>query len=76
MAEYKDYGPGWNASGRAIGNVTTVMDKKQYEPYSMLTKVFQYPFDGRFGNTGWIDQHPESTRKVRSVISSRNVHGS
>jgi hypothetical protein len=64
MAEYKDYGPGWNLSGRVAGNVTIVMDEKQYEPYSTIGKVFQYPFDGRFGNTGWIDQRPESTRRV------------
>jgi hypothetical protein len=60
MAEYKDYGPGWNATGRVAVNVTIVMDKKQYEPYSMLEKVFQYPFDGQFGNTKWIDRNPES----------------
>lgn len=59
MAEYKDYGPGFNATGRAEGNVTIVMNKKQYEPYSTLDKVFQYPFTGKFGNTAWIDKDPE-----------------
>jgi hypothetical protein len=59
MAEYKDYGPGWNATGRALGNVTIVMDDKQYEPYSTTEKVFQYPFNGTFGNTRWIDTKPE-----------------
>jgi len=61
MAEYKDYGPGWNATGRAAANITIVMDKQQYAPYSTLEKVFQYPFDGRFGNTGWIDRKPEAS---------------
>ena len=59
MAEYKDYGSGWNATGRALGNVTIVMDDKQYEPYSTTGKVFQYPFNGTFGNTRWIDTNPE-----------------
>jgi hypothetical protein len=60
MAEYKSYGPGWNATGRAVGNVTIVMDDEEYEPYSTVDKVFQYPFEGRFGNVEWIDRDPES----------------
>ncbi|KAF2124424.1 carbohydrate esterase family 8 protein [Dothidotthia symphoricarpi CBS 119687] len=59
MAEYKDYGPGWNATGRAAANITLVMNSKQYEPYSTLEKVFQYPFSGQFGNVAWIDRKPE-----------------
>jgi hypothetical protein len=59
MAEYLDYGPGWNLTGRIEGNVTIVMNKTQYEPYSSLEKVFQYPFSGKFGNTAWIDRKPE-----------------
>lgn len=59
MAEYDSYGPGWNATGRAVGNVTIVMDKKQYEPYSTVEKVFQYPFSGEFGNVAWIDRNAE-----------------
>ncbi|KAH3920611.1 pectinesterase [Parastagonospora nodorum] len=57
MAEYKSYGPGWNATARAMSNVSIVMSDKQYEPYSSLDKVFQHPFDGKFGNTGWIDRN-------------------
>jgi len=56
MAEYKDYGPGWNATGRAVGNFTLVMNEAQYEPYSSPEKVFQFPFEGRFGNVKWIDR--------------------
>jgi hypothetical protein len=59
MAEYKDFGPGWNATGRAAANITIVMNDEQYEPYSTPEKVFQYPFNGTFGNTGWIDRSPE-----------------
>ena len=58
MAEYKDYGPGWNATGRAAGNVTIVMTDAEYAPYSTLEKVFQEPFTGKFGNTKWIDRKP------------------
>jgi hypothetical protein len=59
MAEYKDYGPGWNETARLASNVSIVMDRKQYEPYSTLEKVFQYPFSGKLGNTAWIDRNPE-----------------
>jgi hypothetical protein len=59
MAEYHDYGSGWNASGRAAGNVTIVMNDAQYEPYSTPEKVFQHPFNGTFGNTKWIDDKPK-----------------
>ena len=61
MAEYKDFGPGFNITGRsAASNVTIEMTKKQYQPYSSLAKVFQFPFNGTFGNTAWIDQHPNA----------------
>jgi len=56
MAEYKSYGPGWNASARAASNVGVVMSEEQYAPYSALENVFQWPFDGRLGNVGWIDR--------------------
>ncbi|CAG8025864.1 unnamed protein product [Penicillium olsonii] len=54
MAEYGAFGPGFNASGRVAGGVTTVLDKKAYEPYSTPQKVFQNQA-GVFGNTKWID---------------------
>jgi len=59
MAEYRTSGPGFDAAGRAAGNVSVVMDARLYEPYSSVEKVFQYPFTGRGGNTGWIDREPE-----------------
>lgn len=59
MAEYRDYGPGFNLTARlAASNVTIEMTKKQYEPFSSPEKVFQFPMTGRFGNTAWIDRHP------------------
>lgn len=61
MAEYHDYGPGFNATARALAaNVTKELTKKQYAPYSSPKKVFQFPFEGRFGNTAWIDKHPQA----------------
>jgi pectinesterase len=54
MADYHVYGPGYNASGRAEGGVTTVLKQKAYEPYSTPQKVFQTQ-EGVFGNTKWID---------------------
>ncbi|KAG9658294.1 pectin lyase-like protein, partial [Aureobasidium melanogenum] len=59
MAEYKDYGPGWNATGRAEANITLVMTDAEYAPYSTVEKIFQYPFSGKFGNTKWIDRKPQ-----------------
>lgn len=59
MAEYNDYGPGWNLTGRVDGNVTRVLDSAEYAPYSSIEKVFQYPDNsGKFGNTAWIDVNP------------------
>lgn len=61
MAEYRTYGPGFNATGRRLAaNVTTVLTDEQYEPYDSPAKVFQFPFEGRFGNTAWIDTSPEA----------------
>jgi pectinesterase len=54
MAEYQAYGPGFNATGRAEGGVTTVLKKKAYEAYSTPQKVFQNQ-EGVFGDTKWID---------------------
>lgn len=60
MAEYKTFGPGYNASGRAAAaNVTIELSKKQYLPFSSPAKVFQLP-SGEFGNTAWIDRHPQA----------------
>ncbi|CEJ56986.1 Putative Carbohydrate esterase family 8 protein [Penicillium brasilianum] len=54
MAEYDIRGPGFNATGRADGNVTTVLNKKGFEPYSEPRKVFQNQ-EGVFGDVAWID---------------------
>lgn len=54
MAEYDIRGPGFNATGRADGNVTTVLDKRGFEPYSEPAKVFQNQ-EGVFGDVAWID---------------------
>lgn len=58
MAEYKDYGPGFNLTARETlgANVTIELTAEEFEPYSSVEKVFQYPDgSGRFGNVGWID---------------------
>ncbi|KAI9660954.1 MAG: hypothetical protein M1821_009281 [Bathelium mastoideum] len=63
MAEYHDYGPGFNLTGRlAAGNITKELTTQQYEPYSTPDKVFEYPFSGKFGNIAWIDpaSYPQS----------------
>lgn len=61
MAEYHDYGPGFNLTGRLeAANITIEMNATQYAPYSTLEKVFQYPFSGKFGNVAWIDRNPRA----------------
>ncbi|KAK7722967.1 hypothetical protein SLS57_004823 [Botryosphaeria dothidea] len=60
MAEYGDFGPGWNLTGRVAANVTKVLDEAGYAPYDSVEKVFQDPFTGEFGNVGWIDESPEA----------------
>ena len=56
MAEYNDYGLGFNLTGRIAANITILMNDEQYAPYSSPQKVFQFPFaQGKEGNVGWID---------------------
>jgi hypothetical protein len=55
QAEYKNYGPGYNVTGRAIAQFDVQLTDKQWAEYSSPEKVFQTP-EGRFGNTGWIDR--------------------
>lgn len=60
MAEYKTYGPGFNATGRAAAaNITKVLTDKQYAQYANVDHVFQ-DATGAFGNTAWIDRHPHA----------------
>jgi len=54
QAEYDDYGPGFNVTGREAALFDVQLTREQWEKYDSPAKVFQYR-DGRFGNTGWID---------------------
>ena len=47
MGEFGVYGPGFNATARKEGGVTTLLDGKGVEPYSRPEKVF--------GDVSWID---------------------
>ncbi|EMD69699.1 carbohydrate esterase family 8 protein [Bipolaris sorokiniana ND90Pr] len=58
MAEYKNYGPGWDEAARRKSNVSVVMGEREYRAYKRVETVFQYPFSGEFGNTAWIDRNP------------------
>lgn len=55
QAEYKDYGPGFNVTGRAVAKFDVQLNESGWAPYSSPQKVFSYQGTGRFGNTGWID---------------------
>ncbi|KAJ5885127.1 Pectinesterase catalytic [Penicillium taxi] len=54
MAEYKSFGPGFNATGRVEGGVDTLLDGETFEAYSSPEKVFQDEL-GRFGDVDWVD---------------------
>ncbi|TVY85645.1 putative pectinesterase A, partial [Lachnellula willkommii] len=54
QAEYKNYGPGYNVSGRASALSDVQLTDRQWGVYDEPGKVFQTP-EGTFGNTGWID---------------------
>jgi hypothetical protein len=60
MAEYQNTGPGFSASGRRDGKLSRVLSESEFESFSTPEKVFQTPFDGKFGNTAWIDRTPEA----------------
>lgn len=54
MAEYSDFGPGFNVTARQKYNYTILLDDNGWEPYSSPKKVFLTP-DGEAGQTSWID---------------------
>jgi hypothetical protein len=54
QAEYKNYGPGYNATGRAISLYDVQLTDAQWSAYSSPAKVFQKP-TGEFGDVSWVD---------------------
>ncbi|KAL9088247.1 MAG: hypothetical protein Q9159_003231 [Coniocarpon cinnabarinum] len=54
LAEYKDYGPGFNASARVSGNITTELTDEEAAPYRWPKDVFRGP-EGEVVSLGWID---------------------
>ncbi len=54
QAEYKNYGPGYNVTGREIAKFDVQLTDEQWSKFSSPKKVFQTP-SGKFGNVGWID---------------------
>jgi hypothetical protein len=61
MAEYANWGPGWDVGARVRGGVGKVLGREEYEKkgYGRLDRVFQWPGTGKGGNTAWIDRAPE-----------------
>ncbi|EPE30784.1 Pectin lyase-like protein [Glarea lozoyensis ATCC 20868] len=55
MAEYKDFGPGFNETGRIVGGVTTLLSEKQVKAYDKPVDVFMDE-NGRQPYVGWIDE--------------------
>jgi hypothetical protein len=56
MAEYNDYGPGYNYTARILGNVTQVLNTKQASIYATPNDVFMAP-DGLQPYISWIDNN-------------------
>ncbi|KAM3075530.1 hypothetical protein ACMFMG_007673 [Clarireedia jacksonii] len=54
QAEYKNYGPGYNATGRAMALYGVQLTDAQWSAYSSPAKVFQTP-TGEFGDVSWVD---------------------
>lgn len=54
QAEYKNYGPGYNATARASSLFDVQYNDEQWAPYSSPEKVFQDP-EGKFGDVSWVD---------------------
>jgi hypothetical protein len=53
MAEYENYGPGWDVVARWKGGVGKVLSREVWVRvgYGVLERVFG-------GRTGWIDRRP------------------
>lgn len=54
MAEYGDYGAGFNRTGRIEGGIDTLLSKKEWGVYDEPGKVFQDQ-EGVFGDVSWVD---------------------
>ncbi|KAJ5381834.1 uncharacterized protein N7496_004262 [Penicillium cataractarum] len=54
MAEYNDFGPGFNVTGRRRYNYTVLLNDNEWDSYSSPKKVFLTP-DGDAGQISWID---------------------
>ena len=59
MAEYDEFGSGFNLTGRLAAGISKLLNETQFQPYSSPAKVFQTP-EGAFGDIAWIDQNPSS----------------
>jgi hypothetical protein len=55
QAEFKNFGPEFNAIARAAALFYTQLTKAQWSPYSSPAEVFQFPDTGAFGNDAWVD---------------------
>jgi pectin methylesterase-like acyl-CoA thioesterase len=54
MAEYENFGPGWNVTARIKGNATRVLSDEQVAPYQCASDVFMDEA-GSQPYTQWID---------------------
>jgi len=55
QAEFKNFGPGFNATARAQSMFDTQLTEELYEPFSSPAEVFSFEDTGVFGNIDWID---------------------
>jgi hypothetical protein len=69
MGEFQNTGPGFNEIGRKEGKMSHILSNAEFNAYSSPSKVFQSPFDGKFGNTAWIDSHPQSQKMKPEIFN-------
>jgi len=55
QAEFMNFGPGFNVTGREESLFDRQLTAEEFEPFSEPAEVFSYEDTGVFGNVGWID---------------------
>lgn len=55
QAEYQNFGPGFNVTGRKASLFDRQLSEQEFKPFSSPEEVFAFEDDGKFGNVGWID---------------------
>lgn len=55
QAEYQNFGPGFNVTGREESLFDRQLSEELFAPFSSPKEIFAHEDEGVFGNIGWID---------------------